>query len=72
MTLGLFELLFLIWILYFMEIYLNEGFLGIVVLSLIIISILYHDFRIFLSDKVYLRCTVEGFFYKPHPKKDGV
>ena len=55
-----------------MGIYLKEGSLGIVVLSLIIISILYHDFRIFLSDKVYLRCTVEGFFYKPHPKKDGV
>lgn len=24
----------------------------------------------FFSDKEYLKCTVQGFSYKPHPKKD--
>ena len=40
--------------------------------SLIIIVgfILYQHLRRLFSDKEYLKCTAQGFFYKPHPKKD--
>ena len=29
----------------------------------------YLTYRLLSSDKEYLKCTVEGFYYKPNPKK---
>ena len=75
--LCLVELAFLIWILSFMMTYPKEAPMGLVVLILfvgfliIIVSlILYQRLQILLSDKQYLKCTAQGFSYKPHPKKD--
>jgi len=31
---------------------------------------LYERLRLLFSDKEYLKCTSQVFFYKPHPKKD--
>ena len=31
--------------------------------------VVYQTYRLLSSDKEYLRCTVEGFYYKPNPKK---
>ena len=76
-VLCLVELAFLLWILSFMMTYPKEAPVGLVVLILfvdfliIIVSlILYQRLQIFLSDKEYLKCTVQGFSYKPYPKKD--
>ena len=46
--------------------------LRLFVLFLIIIVgwLLYERIQILLSDKEYLKCTAQGFSYKPHPKKD--
>ena len=75
--LCLVELAFLIWIFSFMMTYPTEVSMGLVVLILsvgfliIIVSlILYQRLQILLSDKQYLKCTSQGFSYKPHPKKD--
>ena len=75
--LCLIELAFLLWILSFMMTYPKEAPMGLVVLILfvgfliIIVGwILYERLQILLSDKEYLKCTPQGFFYKPHPKKD--
>ena len=75
--LCLVELAFLIWIFSFMMTYPTEVSMGLVVLILsvgfliIIVSlILYQRLQILLSDKQYLKCTAQGFSYKPHPKKD--
>ena len=76
--LCLVELAFLIWILSFMMTYPTEVSIGLVVLILsvvfliIIVSlILYQRLQILLSDKEYLKCTAQGFSYKPHPKKES-
>ena len=75
--LCLIELAFLLWILSFMMTYPKEAPMGLVVLILfvgfliIIVGwILYERLQILLSDKEYLKCTPQGFFYKPQPKKD--
>ena len=75
--LCLIELAFLLWILSFMMTYPKEAPMGLVVLILfvgfliIIVGwILYERLRLLFSDKEYLKCTPQGFFYKPHPKKD--
>ena len=51
------------------------GIGGIKTLCLILIIIvgwiLYERFQILLSDKEYLKCTPQGFSYKPHPKKES-
>ena len=46
--------------------------LRLFVLFLIIIVgwLLYERIQILLSDKEYLKCTAQGFSYKPNPKKD--
>ena len=31
--------------------------------------VVYQTYRLLSSDKEYLKCTVEGFYYKPNPKK---
>ena len=76
--LCLVELAFLLWILSFMMTYPKEVSMGLVVLILfvgfliIIVSlILYQRLQILLSDKEYLKCTAQGFSYKPHPKKES-
>ena len=75
--LCLVELAFLLWILSFMMTYPKEAPVGLVVLILfvgfliIIVGwILYERLRLLFSDKEYLKCTSQGFFYKLHPKKD--
>ena len=71
------ELAFLLWILSFMMTYPKEAPVGLVALRLFVLFliiivgwILYERLRLLFSDKEYLKCTSQGFFYKPHPKKD--
>ena len=71
------ELVFLLWILSFMMTYPEEAPAGLVALILfigfliiIVGFILYQHLRRLFSDKEYLKCTAQGFSYKPYPKKD--
>ena len=71
------DLAFLLWILYFMMTYPKEAAIELVALKLFVLFLiiivgwlLYERIQILLSDKEYLKCTAQGFFYKPHPKKD--
>ena len=71
------ELAFLLWILSFMMTYPKEVPLGMVLLRLfigfliiVVGLILYQRLRLLFSDKEYLKCTAQGFSYKPYPKKD--
>ena len=75
--LCLVELAFLIWILSFMMTYPTEASIGLVALRLFVLFLiilvgwlLYERIQILLSDKEYLKCTAQGFSYKPHSKKD--
>ena len=75
--LCLVELAFLLWILSFMMTYPKETPVGLVALRLFLLFliiivgfILYQRLRLLFSDKEYLKCTAQGFFYKPYPKKD--
>lgn len=76
-VLCLVELAFLLWILSFMMTYPKEAPIGLLALRLFVLFLiiivgwlLYERIQILLSDKEYLKCTAQGFFYKPHPKKD--
>lgn len=76
-VLCLVELAFLLWIHSFMMTYPKEAPVGLVALRLFVLFliiivgwILYERLRLLFSDKEYLKCTSQGFFYKPHPKKD--
>ena len=76
-VLCLVELAFLLWILSFMMTYPKEAPVGFVALRLFVLFLiiivgwlLYERIQILLSDKEYLKCTAQGFFYKPYPKKD--
>ena len=76
-VLCLVELAFLLWILSFMMTYPKEAPVGLVALRLFVLFliiivgwILYERLRLLFSDKEYLKCTSQGFFYKLHPKKD--
>ena len=71
------DLAFLLWILYFMMTYPKEAAIGLVALRLFVLFLiiivgwlLYERIQILLSDKEYLKCTAQGFSYKPHSKKD--
>lgn len=71
------DLAFLLWILYFMMTYPKEAAIELVALRLFVLFLiiivgwlLYERIQILLSDKEYLKCTAQGFFYKPYPKKD--
>ena len=71
------DLAFLLWILYFMMTYPKEVAIELVALRLFVLFLiiivgwlLYERIQILLSDKEYLKCTAQGFSYKPHPKKD--
>ena len=71
------ELAFLLWILFFMMTNPKEAAIELVALRLFVLFLiiivgwlLYEQMQILLSDKEYLKCTAQGFFYKPYPKKD--
>lgn len=75
--LYLLELAFLLWIFSFLLSYPEEAPAGLVAFILfigffiiIVGFILYQHLRRLFSDKEYLKCTAQGFFYKPYPKKD--
>ena len=77
LLLYLLELVLLLWILSFFLTYPQEAPAGLVALILfvgfliiIVGFILYQHLRRLFSDKEYLKCTAQGFFYKPFPKKD--
>ena len=77
LILYLLELALLLWILSFLLSYPEEAPAGLVVLILfigfliiIVGFILYQHLRRLFSDKEYLKCTAQGFSYKPYPKKD--
>ena len=77
LILYLLVLALLLWILSFLLSYPEEAPAGLVALILfigfliiIVGFILYQHLRRLFSDKEYLKCTAQGFFYKLHPKKD--
>ena len=77
LLLHLLELVLLLWILSFFLTYPQEAPAGLVALILfvgfliIVVSlILYQRLRLLFSDKEYLKCTAQGFSYKPYPKRD--
>ena len=77
LLLHLLELVLLLWILSFFLTYPQEAPAGLVALILfigyliIVVSlILYQRLRLLFSDKEYLKCTAQGFSYKPNPHKD--
>ena len=77
-VLCLVELAFLLWILSFMMTNPKEAAIELVALRLFVLFLiiivgwlLYERFQILLSDKEYLKCTAQGFSYKPHPKKES-
>ena len=77
LILYLLELALLLWILSFLLTYPEEAPAGLVALILfigfliiIVGLILYQRLRLLFSDKEYLKCTAQGFSYKPHPKRD--
>lgn len=76
-VLCLVELAFLLWILSFMMTYPKEAPIGLLALRLFVLLLiiivgwlLYERIQILLSDKEYLKCTAQGFSYKPYPSKD--
>ena len=76
-VLYLLELALLLWILSFFLTYPEEAPIGLVALRLFVLFLiiivgwlLYERLRLLFSDKEYLKCTAQGFFYKPHLKKD--
>ena len=77
LILYLLELALLLWIFSFLMSYPEEAPAGLVAFILfigffiiIVGFILYQRLRLLFSDKEYLKCTAQGFFYKSHPKKD--
>lgn len=68
--------IFLLWILLFIVMHLEQVSILMVILLLLMIlliltvgCIVYQRIQILRSDREYLRCTVKGFFYKPNPYK---
>ena len=77
LILYLLELALLLWIFSFLLSYPEEPPAGLVALILfigffiiIVGFILYQRLRLLFSDKEYLKCTAQGFSYKPNPHKD--
>ena len=77
LILYLLELALLLWIFSFLLSYPEEAPMGLVALILfigfliiIVGFILYQRLRLLFSDKEYLKCTAQGFSYKPYPKRD--
>ena len=77
LILYLLELALLLWIFSFLLSYPEEapaGFVALILfigfLIIIVGFIFYQHLRRLFSDKEYLKCTAQGFSYKPYPKKD--
>ena len=77
LILYLLELALLLWIFSFLLSYPEEAPAGLVAFILfigffiiIVGFILYQRLRLLFSDKEYLKCTAQGFSYKPYPNKD--
>ena len=75
--LYLLELVLLLWILSFLMSYPKEEPIGLVIviffisfLIIVVGLILYQRLRLLFSDKEYLKCTAQGFYYKPYPNKE--
>ena len=73
---GLASVLFFLLPLYYLHSYSEKG-TGLHTISLLLILlvlfcagvVVYQTYRLLSSDKEYLKCTVEGFYYKQNPKK---
>ncbi|WP_288202995.1 hypothetical protein [uncultured Streptococcus sp.] len=73
---GLASVLFFLLPLYYLHSYSEKG-TGLHTISRLLMLlvlfcagiVIYQTYRLLSSDKEYLRCTVEGFYYKPNPKK---
>ena len=73
---GLASVLFFLLPLYYLHSYSEKG-TGLHTVSLLLMLfvlfcagvVIYQTYRLLSSDKEYLKCTVEGFYYKPNPKK---
>ena len=73
---GLSSVLFFLLPLYYLHSYSEKG-TGLHTISVLLILlvifcagvVIYQTYRLLSSDKEYLKCTVEGFYYKQNPKK---
>ena len=73
---GLASVLFFLLPLSYLHLYSQKG-TGLHTISLLLILlvlfcagvVVYQTYRLLSSDKEYLSCTVQGFYYKPKPKK---
>lgn len=75
-VLALADGVFLLWMLLFIVMHLEQVSVLMIILLLLMIllvltvgCIVYQRIQILRSDREYLRCTVKGFFYKPNPYK---
>ena len=73
---GLTSVLFFLLPLYYLHSYSEKGTglhtISILLMLLVLFCagvVVYQTYRLLSSDKEYLRCTVQGFYYKPNPKK---
>ncbi len=73
---GLASVLFFLLLLYYLHSYSQKGtrlhtisFLLMLLVLFCAGVVVYQTYRLLSSDKEYLRCTVQGFYYKPNPKK---
>ena len=73
---GLAAVLFFLLLLYYLHSYSQKGTrlhtISLLLMLLVLFCagvVVYQTYRLLSSDKEYLRCTVQGFYYKPNPKK---
>ena len=73
---GLASVLFFLLLLYYLHSYSQKGTrlhtISLLLMLLVLFCagvVVYQTYRLLSSDKEYLRCTVQGFYYKPNPKK---
>ena len=73
---GLASVLFFLLLLYYLHSYSQKGTrlhtISLLLMLLVLFCagiVIYQTYRLLSSDKEYLRCTVQGFYYKPNPKK---
>ena len=70
------SVLFFLLLLYYLHSYSQKGTrlhtISLLLMLLVLFCagvVVYQTYRLLSSDKEYLRCTVQGFYYKPNPKK---
>ena len=73
---GLASVLFFLLLLYYLHSYSQKGTrlhtISLLLMLLVLFCagvVVYQTYRLLSSDKEYLKCTAEGFYYKPNPKK---